>query len=90
VRLADIDAPERRQQPYGTRSGQSLAELCHRKQASVHAREKDRYGRTVGYVICDGTDANAEQDAPRDRLGLRSLRKAQFAAVSSADRSPNC
>lgn len=60
VRLADIDAPERKQR-YGTRSRHSLAELCHKKGATVVNREKDRYGRTVGYVICAGVDANAEQ-----------------------------
>lgn len=60
VRLADIDAPERKQ-PYGTRSRQSLAELCHRKPATVVRRDKDRYGRVVGYVSCAGIDANAEQ-----------------------------
>ena len=60
VRLADIDAPERKQ-PYGTRSRQSLAELCHQKAATVETREKDRYGRTIGYVSCAGVDANAEQ-----------------------------
>ena len=60
VRLADIDAPERKQ-PYGTRSRQSLAELCHKKLATVGARDTDRYGRTVGYVRCAGVEANAEQ-----------------------------
>ena len=62
VRLADIDAPERRQ-AYGTRSRQSLAQLCHGKPAELNARERDRYGRTVGRVTCAGTDANAEQVA---------------------------
>ena len=60
VRPADIDAPERKQ-PYGTRSRQSLAELCHKKVATVEARDTDRYGRTVGYVRCAGVKANAEQ-----------------------------
>jgi endonuclease YncB( thermonuclease family) len=60
VRLSDIDAPEHKQ-PFGTRSRQSLAELCHGKAATVSDREKDRYGRTLGAVICAGVDANAEQ-----------------------------
>jgi endonuclease YncB( thermonuclease family) len=60
VRLSDIDAPEHKQ-PFGTRSRQSLAELCHGKAATVSDRGKDRYGRTLGAVICAGVDANAEQ-----------------------------
>jgi endonuclease YncB( thermonuclease family) len=62
VRLADIDAPERRQ-AYGTRSRQSLAQLCHGKAAELEARAWDRYGRAVGRVTCAGTDANADQVA---------------------------
>ena len=60
VRLAEIDAPERAQ-PYGTRARQSLAELCHDRIATVIEAGKDRYGRTVGIVSCDGVVANREQ-----------------------------
>lgn len=60
VRLLDIDAPERKQ-PFGTRSTQSLAELCAGKDARVEGKGADRYGRTLGRVICAGVDANAEQ-----------------------------
>jgi endonuclease YncB( thermonuclease family) len=60
VRLMDIDAPELRQ-PFGTRSRESLAEMCFGKIASVDVRGRDRYKRTIGRVTCAGTDANAEQ-----------------------------
>lgn len=60
VRLLDIDAPESKQ-PFGTRSRQSLGNLCHRTSARVEWKEKDRYGRTLGRVFCAGTDANTEQ-----------------------------
>ena len=60
VRLVDIDAPELRQ-PFGTRSRESLAEMCFGKVASVDVRGQDRYKRTIGQVTCAGTDANAEQ-----------------------------
>lgn len=60
VRLAEIDAPERKQ-PFGTRSRQSLGELCHEKRAEVVVLDTDRYSRTVGRVTCDGVDANAAQ-----------------------------
>ena len=60
VRLTDIDAPERKQ-PFGQRSRQSLAELCHGKDARIDEQGKDRYGRSPGRVSCAGVDANAEQ-----------------------------
>ncbi|WON75331.1 thermonuclease family protein [Nitrosospira sp. Is2] len=60
IRLAEIDAPEARQ-PFGAKSKQSLSELCFGKQAQIKPRAKDRYGRTVAPVTCDGVDANAEQ-----------------------------
>lgn len=60
VRLAEIDAPEKRQ-PFGNRSQQNLAGLCFNKQAEVVPKARDRYGRTVARVMCDGVDANAEQ-----------------------------
>ena len=60
VRLADIDAPERAQ-PFGTRSRQSLHELCHGKTASIEGHGKDRYGRVIGTATCHSKNANAEQ-----------------------------
>jgi endonuclease YncB( thermonuclease family) len=59
-KVADIDAPESKQ-PYGTRSRQSLAALCFNKQARLDTIGKDRNGRTIATVHCDGIDANAEQ-----------------------------
>jgi endonuclease YncB( thermonuclease family) len=60
IRLAEIDAPEKKQ-PFGNRSKQSLAGMCFQKQAVIKPQTKDRYGRTVARVICDGVDANVEQ-----------------------------
>jgi len=60
IRLAEIDAPERRQ-PFGERSKQSLASICFQKEAAITQQTKDRYGRTVALVTCDGVDANREQ-----------------------------
>jgi endonuclease YncB( thermonuclease family) len=60
VRLADIKAPARRQ-PYYQHSRAALAEICRGKAATIRNRGVDRYGRTVGYVRCDGVDAAAEQ-----------------------------
>jgi len=60
VRLAEIDAPEKKQ-AFGTRSRQSLGELCHEKRVEVRVTEVDRYKRMVGRVSCAGVDANAAQ-----------------------------
>ena len=60
VRLAEIDAPEKAQ-PFGNRSKQHLSDLCFQKQAVVRPHTKDRYGRTVDHVACDGTDAGTGQ-----------------------------
>lgn len=60
VRLAAIDAPERKQ-PFGTRSREALAELCFNQQAKIQPSTTDRYGRTVGTVQCRGKDAGANQ-----------------------------
>jgi endonuclease YncB( thermonuclease family) len=60
VRLAEIDAPEPRQQ-FFVQSARSLASLCHRKSAKVEWSERDARKRVLGYVTCAGKDANAEQ-----------------------------
>lgn len=59
VRLAEIDAPEKKQ-PFGTRSKQALSDLCFGKQAEVVPQTRDRYGRTVARVRCDGLDASEQ------------------------------
>ncbi|MBK7615641.1 MAG: thermonuclease family protein [Burkholderiales bacterium] len=60
IRLAEIDAPESHQ-AFGNRSKRSLSDLCFKKPAEVRPVTKDRYGRTVARVACDGQDASAYQ-----------------------------
>lgn len=60
VRLAGIDAPEKKQ-PFGERSRQHLAALTFNRQVTVEWNKQDRYGRTVGKILVDGRDANLEQ-----------------------------
>lgn len=60
VRVAAIDAPERRQ-AFGERSRQHLAALCFRQRASIQPLNRDMYGRTVAHVRCRDTDVNAAQ-----------------------------
>src|SRR5437773_8728588 len=56
VRLAGIDAPERKQ-PFWMESSRSLAALCFRKAVQVEWAERDARKRYVGYVTCAGKDA---------------------------------
>jgi endonuclease YncB( thermonuclease family) len=60
VRLAEIDAPERKQ-PFGAQARKSLAEICLRKQAVVETAGEDRHGRVTGKVTCGEVDASTEQ-----------------------------
>lgn len=60
VRLAEIDAPEKRQ-AFGEASKRTLAALCAGVQAKITPETTDRYGRTVAHVECKGKDANTEQ-----------------------------
>lgn len=59
VRLAEIDAPEKKQ-PFGQRSKEALSDLCFQAQATIRPATIDRYGRTVARLECRGKDANAE------------------------------
>ena len=60
VRLIEIDAPESKQ-AFGERSRKSLGEMCAGQQATVRYSNRDKYGRVLGRVQCQGLDANAEQ-----------------------------
>jgi endonuclease YncB( thermonuclease family) len=59
IRLAGIDTPEKAQ-PLGNKAKKTLASLTFQKQATVDVETIDRYGRTVGTVIINGLDVNAE------------------------------
>lgn len=60
IRLAEIDAPEKRQ-AFGERARQSLAALCFNERVEVSAGKTDFYGRTVARVKCQGMDASLHQ-----------------------------
>lgn len=60
IRLADIDAPEKKQ-AFGHRSKESLSDLCFGKDADYRTQTIDKYGRTVARVTCAGIDANRAQ-----------------------------
>lgn len=58
VRLASIDAPEKKQ-PFGTKSREHLAKLVFRKECVVEVTGKDRYGRKIGKVRVNDVDINS-------------------------------
>lgn len=60
VRLAQIDAPEKRQD-FGAASKEALSGLVYNKTVTVEVETVDRYGRSVGKVLVGGVDANLEQ-----------------------------
>ncbi|UZR30739.1 thermonuclease family protein [Methylococcus mesophilus] len=60
VRLAQIDAPEKRQD-YGQASKRALSDWVSGKKVTVEVADTDRYGRSVGKVLIGGTDVNLEQ-----------------------------
>jgi endonuclease YncB( thermonuclease family) len=60
VRLAEIDAPEKRQ-AFGAQSKDHLGALCFGEVATILPQTRDRYGRTVARVECRGQDASSEQ-----------------------------
>ncbi|HEP9428521.1 TPA: thermonuclease family protein [Pseudomonas aeruginosa] len=59
VRLAQIDAPEKRQ-AFGTRARQALSSLAFRQDVTVIEAGPDRYGRTVGTVYVGAVNVNNE------------------------------
>jgi endonuclease YncB( thermonuclease family) len=60
IRLAGIDAPERRQ-PYGARSKQHLADLVFGKEIEAECLKVDRYKREVCKILINGVDINLVQ-----------------------------
>jgi len=60
IRLNGIDAPESGQD-FGQVSKRHLSDLVFGKDVQVFGSKLDRYGRYVGTVLVDGTDANLEQ-----------------------------
>lgn len=72
VRLAAIDAPERRQ-PFGRRAKESLSDLALGHVAEVESSKRDRYGRVVGKVMIASPDCPT-RDCPNDfDVGLAQL-----------------
>lgn len=57
VRINWIDAPEKNQ-AFGKVSRQVLAGMIFGKEVQVRYRQRDRYGRILGFVTVNGADVN--------------------------------
>ncbi len=82
VRLAGIDAPEKRQS-FGTQSKDSLASMVFRRQVVVEWSKYDRYGRVIGKVLVGNLDVCLEQV----RLGMAWHYKRYAPEQSAADQA---
>ena len=82
IRLAEIDAPEKRQ-AFGRRSKEALSALCFGLQAAIRPVTRDRYGRTVARVECSGQDASSEQ--VRRGMAWRFVRYSKDASMQSLE-----
>lgn len=60
VRVAGIDAPEKKQ-AFGQRSKEHLSDCAFGKAVSVQWNKTDRYGRTIGKVVSGGVDCGLRQ-----------------------------
>jgi micrococcal nuclease len=59
IRLEGVDCPEK--QAFGNKAKQFTADLMMGQEVNVIAQKRDRYGRTLGYVILpDGRNLNRE------------------------------
>ena len=58
IRLAEIDAPELKGQPYGKASKAHLSALVYNKLVLVEYTKKDRYGRLIGTVTSQKVNVN--------------------------------
>lgn len=58
LRLAAIDAPEKRQH-FGRAASRYFAEICPDNQADADVQKKARYGRTVARLRCEGVDTSS-------------------------------
>lgn len=81
IRLAGIDAPEKRQ-AFGQRSKQSLSGMVMGRDVRLEYEGRDRYGRIVGKILVDGRGACLAQV----RSGMAWHYKKYQADQSPADR----
>lgn len=59
IRVADIDCPEKKQ-AFGSKAKWFVSDEIFSKTVLVKKKNKDRYGRIVGYVLYDGKNLSEE------------------------------
>lgn len=74
VRLAEIDAPEKKQ-PFGTKAKTALSDLLAGQVIKVEQVDRDRYGRLVANLYADGKWVNAEMIRSGDAWVYRQYAK---------------
>jgi endonuclease YncB( thermonuclease family) len=84
IRLAGIDAPERRQ-PFGTVARDRLAELAKGNAVAVIAGKPDKYGRTVARIEVEGHDVGHLLVA--EGLAWHYTRYSDDASIAEAERA---
>lgn len=102
VRLATVDAPERRQ-PFSDVSRRHLSRLLRDRRVAVEIRDVDRYDRRVGIVRVEDRDAGLEMiragmawhyrayaadQSPAERAAYEAAEKAARAAGNGLWRDP--
>lgn len=60
IRLSGIDAPEKGM-PWSQQSKKSLSDMVLGREVTVYWHKVDRYGRTIGKVLVNGSDVNLAQ-----------------------------
>lgn len=83
VRLAGIDAPEK-SQPFGAVSKSNLSSRVFGKTVTVEWNKQDKYGRILGRVIVEGTDACLEQLKSGLAWHYKQYAKEQSESINSA------
>lgn len=102
IRLAGIDAPERKQ-AYGRVAHQSLSDMVAGRAVIVTTHKSDRYGRKVGVVVSDGHDVGlvqierglawhykqyAKEQSPKERRAYEDAEQTAKAAQRGLWRDP--
>ncbi|QKX07724.1 hypothetical protein HN014_22250 (plasmid) [Aquimarina sp. TRL1] len=59
IRVADIDCPEKNQ-PYGKKAKWFTSDQIYLKTVVVKAKKKDKYGRTIGFILYENKNLSLE------------------------------